>query len=157
MSSAGITEERADETAASTETPFKDTTKGAGSRGGPLQQDGEKLHPLSRQAQEGTPNAFTIFFMALFHAGAILALFFFTWSALAVAAVLVLRRTRPQAERAFSVPGYPWVPLVFCAAVIGLIVSAFIGRPRDALEGIGLVATGIPVYLFYIRRARKSQ
>ncbi|HZD50679.1 MAG TPA: fatty acid desaturase [Silvibacterium sp.] len=49
---------------------------------------GEQAHPLSREAQEGSPNWFTIFFMSLFHVGAIAALFFFTWKALAIAAGL---------------------------------------------------------------------
>lgn len=75
---------------------------------------------------------------------------------LAVAAVIVLRRTQPHTSRAFSVPAYPWVPLIFCAAVVGLIVSTFAERPRDASIGIGLLATGIPVYL-YIKLAPQRE
>jgi len=70
---------------------------------------------------------------------------------LAVAAVLVLRRTQPQLERPFCVPGYPWVSLLFCAAAIGLVLSTIIERPGGALIGIGLIAAGIPVYFFFIR------
>jgi APA family basic amino acid/polyamine antiporter len=65
---------------------------------------------------------------------------------LAVAAVLVLRRRQPQLARPFRVPGYPWVCLLFCAAALGLVLSAFRERPAGALVGIGLVACGIPVY-----------
>jgi amino acid transporter len=72
---------------------------------------------------------------------------------LAVAAVLVLRRRQPQLARAFRVPGYPWVCLLFCAAALGLVLSAFRERPAGALVGIGLVACGIPVYFaIYARR-----
>lgn len=70
---------------------------------------------------------------------------------LAVAAVLVLRRTQPQLERPFCVPGYPWVSLLFCIAAAGLVLSTFIERPGGALIGIGLVASGVPVYFFYIK------
>ena len=67
---------------------------------------------------------------------------------LAVAGVLVLRRTRPNLERPFRVPGYPWLPLVFCAAAIGVVSSAIVERPEGALVGVGLVAAGVPVYGF---------
>ena len=70
---------------------------------------------------------------------------------LAVAAVLVLRRTQPQLERRFCVPGYPWVPLLFCVAAIGLVLSTLAERPGSALMGIGLVACGVPVYFFFFK------
>jgi basic amino acid/polyamine antiporter, APA family len=70
---------------------------------------------------------------------------------LAVAAVLVLRHTQPQLERPFCVPGYPWVSLLFCIAAAGLVLSTFIERPLGALTGIGLVASGVPVYFFCIK------
>ena len=48
----------------------------------PPQTEGKREpHPLSREAQEDSFDWFAISFMALFHAGAILAFFFFTWSA----------------------------------------------------------------------------
>lgn len=75
---------------------------------------------------------------------------------LAVAAVLVLRHTQPQLERPFRVPGYPWVSLLFCAAAIGLVVSTVIERPVGALIGIGLVASGIPVYFFIVKPSRNQ-
>ena len=70
---------------------------------------------------------------------------------LAVAAVPVLRRTQPQLERHFCVPGYPWVPLLFCVAAIGLVLSTLAERPGSALIGIGLVACGVPVYFFFFK------
>jgi len=70
---------------------------------------------------------------------------------LAVAGVLVLRRSQPQMTRSFSVPGYPWLSLLFCVAAAGVILGTLIARPIGALIGIGLVATGIPVYLFCVK------
>jgi len=70
---------------------------------------------------------------------------------LGVAAVLVLRRTQPQLVRPFCVPGYPWVPLLFCAAAIGLVLDIVIQQPAGAFIGVGLVACGIPVYFLSIR------
>lgn len=74
---------------------------------------------------------------------------------LAVAAVFVLRRTHRHAERPFSVPGYPWLSLLFCAAAAGVILSTLIQRPRGALTGLALVACGIPFY-FVRRKLRLS-
>ena len=65
---------------------------------------------------------------------------------LAVAAVLVLRRTQSQLKRPFSVPGYPWLSLLFCAAAAGVIFSTLVKRPGGASVGLGLLAIGIPVY-----------
>jgi APA family basic amino acid/polyamine antiporter len=70
---------------------------------------------------------------------------------LAVAGVLVLRRSQPQATLSFSVPGYPWLSLLFCVAAAGVILSTLIVRPAGAAIGIALVATGIPVYFFLIK------
>jgi APA family basic amino acid/polyamine antiporter len=70
---------------------------------------------------------------------------------LAVAAVLVLRRTQPQLDRPFRVPGYPWVPLLFCAAAIGLVLNTFVEGPLRAVAGIALIVMGLPVYYFLDR------
>jgi APA family basic amino acid/polyamine antiporter len=72
---------------------------------------------------------------------------------LSVAAVLVLRHTQPHLKRPFSVPGYPWLSLLFCAAATGLILTTLIERPRGASIGIGLIASGIPVYFFCSKTA----
>jgi len=89
MSSTGTAVQQDDLTATAVEEiRSQDTTERAGDKRGPLRQIAETPHPLSREAQEGSPNWFTIFFMSLFHGGAILAFFFFTWSAVVVAVAL---------------------------------------------------------------------
>jgi APA family basic amino acid/polyamine antiporter len=65
---------------------------------------------------------------------------------LAAAAVLVLRHKQPERERPFLVPGYPWLPLLFCAAATGLVLSTVFQQPTNALTGICLVVAGLPVY-----------
>jgi len=70
---------------------------------------------------------------------------------LAVAAVVMLRRTQPQLNRPFRVPGYPWVPVLFCAAAIGVVVSSIIERPARVFVGLGLVVCGVPIYLFSMK------
>jgi APA family basic amino acid/polyamine antiporter len=65
----------------------------------------------------------------------------------AVFAVFILRWTRPDAERPYRTWGYPVVPAVFLAFYVFLLGSMFWARPFDRLIGIGLIATGVLVYL----------
>jgi len=74
--------------------------------------------------------------------------------ALAVAAVFVLRRRRPDAERPFRTPGYPWVPVVFLLASLGLLANATIQQPASTLLGFGLILLGAPAYWVWKRLGR---
>jgi amino acid transporter len=76
--------------------------------------------------------------------------------ALAVAGVLVLRRTRPDLPRPYRTPGYPIVPLVFVAATVWVVGSALVARPLTTLAGIGFTLLGIPVYLLWKAARRRG-
>jgi APA family basic amino acid/polyamine antiporter len=73
---------------------------------------------------------------------------------LSVAAVFVLRRTRPELPRPYRTPGYPVVPLFFVAAMAALLFNAFREHPPAALASCGAVAAGVPLY--YLWRPRTS-
>jgi APA family basic amino acid/polyamine antiporter len=73
--------------------------------------------------------------------------------ALGAASVLVLRRTRPNVERPFKVPGYPLTPLLFIISGAAIVVNTVFSQPRQAAIGIGMVLLGLPAYLFWMRRA----
>ena len=64
----------------------------------------------------------------------------------AVAAVIVLRWRRPNAERPYRTWGYPVVPLLFLAFYVFLLGSMFWARPLDRMIGLGLIAAGAVVY-----------
>ena len=70
------------------------------------------------------------------------------WLALAVAAVIVLRRRRPDLVRPYRTPGYPFVPLVFIAGTLLVVGTALMERPVTTLVGIGLTLLGVPLYLW---------
>lgn len=74
---------------------------------------------------------------------------------LAGAAVFVLRRTRPDAPRPYRVWGYPWVPIAFLGAMAVLLVNTVAERPVESLLGLGLVALGLPAYV-YLRKANRT-
>jgi basic amino acid/polyamine antiporter, APA family len=66
--------------------------------------------------------------------------------------VFILRRKMPAAPRPYRVWGYPVMPafmVLFCAA---LVVNTFFTRPREAVLGLVLMLTGIPMYLWFTRR-----
>ena len=66
--------------------------------------------------------------------------------ALAVAAVFVLRRTRPDLERPYRTWGYPVVPLLFLLASVGMVVNALVTDPVNTGITFGIILAGVPVY-----------
>ncbi len=73
--------------------------------------------------------------------------------ALSVAAVFVLRRTRPELARPYRAWGDPIVPLVFLAASVFLLGNYAWTQPLVFLVDCALVLSGIPVFFLWSRRA----
>jgi APA family basic amino acid/polyamine antiporter len=76
---------------------------------------------------------------------------------LTVGALFLFRRRFPPGSRgrgSFLTPGYPWVPAVFVVAAALVVASAIRTSPGRALFGTVLLATGVPAYFFFARRAR---
>jgi amino acid transporter len=70
---------------------------------------------------------------------------------LAVGAVFVLRRRRPDLERPYRVWGYPIVPLLFLVSSVGMVVNALVTRPVDTGITFGIILLGLPVYFIWRR------
>ena len=66
--------------------------------------------------------------------------------ALAVAAVFVLRRTRPELARPYRTWGYPVVPILFLLASIGMVLNALLTDPVNTGVTFVIILAGIPVY-----------
>jgi amino acid transporter len=76
--------------------------------------------------------------------------------ALTGAAVIVLRKRRPDADRSVRVPLYPVVPLVFVGFELAVIFGCFqLDATRNA-AWIGLCSIGIAVILYLVRFRRAS-
>jgi amino acid transporter len=76
--------------------------------------------------------------------------------ALGVAAVFVLRRKRPDLERPYRAWGYPVVPVLFLLSALYLLGNYLVSEPALFLADVGgVVVTGIPVYLWWARRAAR--
>ena len=71
---------------------------------------------------------------------------------LTVATVFVFRRRLPLATRSpgtFATPGYPWLPIVFCAMAVIVVASVVRDDITRASLGVLLLAVGIPVYYWF--------
>jgi APA family basic amino acid/polyamine antiporter len=72
------------------------------------------------------------------------------------AAVIVLRRTRPDLQRPYRTLGYPAVPLLFVGAAVLLEVFTLKNSPRESVAGIVLILLGLPFYFYWKRRNRDN-
>ena len=59
--------------------------------------------------------------------------------------------------RTFRVPGHPFTTLFFIAACSAIVVSTVRYYPHNSLIGLGIMLTGLPVYLFWRVRSARSQ
>ncbi len=74
--------------------------------------------------------------------------------ALTVAAVFVLRRTRPDLVRPYRVWGYPVVPAVFLLASVLMVANALISDPHNTGITFLIILAGVPVYWLRARLMR---
>ena len=68
---------------------------------------------------------------------------------LAGVALIVFRRTRPDAPRPYRAPLYPLLPLVFTLAGFGIVANMFVTRRANALIGSAIVMLGVPVFFVW--------
>ena len=68
---------------------------------------------------------------------------------LMVVAVMILRRTKPDADRPYLTWGYPFVPIVSVLVAGLLIVNLGFLAPATSGIGILIVLTGVPAYFFW--------
>lgn len=71
---------------------------------------------------------------------------------LTIGAVFVLRKKAPDAHRPYKAWGYPVMPAFFILVVVGIAVDLLIFKPFTSWAGVGIVATGIPVYFLTKRK-----
>ena len=68
------------------------------------------------------------------------------------AAVIVLRKKRPDLPRPYRTFGYPFVPVLFVLVAAVLVLSTLLDSPRESLMGIGLILLGLPFYFYWKKR-----
>ena len=70
------------------------------------------------------------------------------FSALTVGSLIALRIKRPELRRPYKIWGYPGVPSLFILAHLGIALSTIWVSPLESRLGFGIVARGLPAYLF---------
>ena len=64
-------------------------------------------------------------------------------------AVIILRNKKPDMERPYKTPVYPWIPIIFILFAIFLTINTIIEAPRDAAIGAGIILAGLPMYYYW--------
>ncbi len=72
--------------------------------------------------------------------------------ALGAGAVIVLRRRRPELPRPYRTPGYPFVPILFIAATVGLVLNSLVRHPWSTGASFAAILAGVPMYYLWRRR-----
>ena len=72
------------------------------------------------------------------------------------AAVIVLRRKRPDLPRPYRTLGYPVVPILFVLVAAAFVVSTLRDSPRESLLGSGLILLGLPFYAYWRRSKTRN-
>lgn len=68
--------------------------------------------------------------------------------------VFVLRKKMPDVPRPYKAWGYPVVPAIFILFCVALITITLIEKPREALIGVTLMASGVPFYWYWNKKTR---
>ena len=71
--------------------------------------------------------------------------------ALAVGAVFVLRRRRPDLERPYRAWGYPAIPALFLLGSLLLLGNYLVTEPGAFAIDVGVILTGVPVYYLWLK------
>jgi APA family basic amino acid/polyamine antiporter len=71
---------------------------------------------------------------------------------MATAAVIVLRRKLPGAQRPYRTLGYPVVPILFVLVAAFLTIQTLLHSTRESLLGLGLILCGLPFYVRWKKR-----
>lgn len=66
--------------------------------------------------------------------------------------LMYLRIKAPTADRGYKVIGYPIVPVLFLLFCITICAMTLINQPFEAMMGLALIASGLPVYWWLGRK-----
>jgi APA family basic amino acid/polyamine antiporter len=77
--------------------------------------------------------------------------------ALAAFSIFIFRRRNAGAERPYRTLGYPFTPLFFVMISTLFVVYTLFEKPAESLAGLGFLALGVPVFMFWKKKNRASR
>ena len=69
--------------------------------------------------------------------------------AMSCAAVIILRKKRPEMKRPYKTPGYPYIPIIFILFAVFLTFNTILEAPQDSAVGAGIILAGLPLYFYW--------
>ena len=75
---------------------------------------------------------------------------------LTVAAVIILRKKRPDLPRPYKTWGYPITPIIFILAALYISINSLISQFWNAMAGLGIILLGLPFYFYWKRKSVKT-
>ncbi len=63
----------------------------------------------------------------------------------------------PTLARPYRTWGYPLVPALFVLSALLIVANTLVESPRESLIGLGLLALGVPAYLFWRSRTKEAR
>ncbi|XWW44177.1 amino acid permease [Fibrella sp. USSR17] len=75
---------------------------------------------------------------------------------LTILGIYRLRRLRPDLDRPYKAPGYPFLPAIYVVVAAVLAVLLLIFETQYTLPGLGIILSGVPVYYLLIRQGNKA-
>jgi len=66
--------------------------------------------------------------------------------------IFVFRQREPNADRPYSIWGYPFIPVLFVCASALLLYFTFTDNFRDSTAGLLIILAGIPVFYGFVRK-----
>lgn len=75
---------------------------------------------------------------------------------LTVAAVIILRKKRPDLPRPYKTWGYPVTPIIFILAALYISINSLIAQFWNAMAGLGIILLGLPFYFYWKAKSKTA-
>jgi APA family basic amino acid/polyamine antiporter len=75
---------------------------------------------------------------------------------LAGAAVMILRKKRPDLARPYKTLGYPVFPIIFVLSAFLISLNTLINEFWNSMAGLIIVFLGVPAYFYWKRKIKKA-